>query len=174
MAQWLSYPTFTGPFTGQEQLLAASSTSPGAGMIRIPWYAVGQLTGTQFLQITGGTLRGPLYLSEDPVVPTEAATKNYVDVSIAAIPGTAIVSQTITTVTANTITVPAGTNYVICNDSVNAVNTLTVGSGTLTDGYNLWMTFPNGGTFSGVAVSAHGNLTLKVLGGGWSLLSKVG
>lgn len=86
----------------------------------------------------------------------------------------AIVSQTITAVAANTVAVPAGTNYIVVSDSINAVNTLTVGSGTLPDGVDVWMTFPYGGTFAGVPVSAHGNLTLKTLGGGWSILSKFG
>jgi hypothetical protein len=36
------------------------------------------------------------------------------------------------------------------------------------------MSFPNGGNFAGVPVSAHGNLTLKTLGGGWSILAKFG
>jgi hypothetical protein len=89
-------------------------------------------------------------------------------------PGAVINSQTIATVTANSISVPAGTNYVVVQDSIHAVNTLTVGSGTIADGYDLWMNFPNGGVFSGQTLSAHGNLTLKVLGGGWSILSKFG
>lgn len=91
-------------------------------------------------------------------------------------PGTpeVINTQTITSVVSNTITVPAGTNYVIVQDSVHPVNTLTVGTGVVPDGTNLWMTFPNGGTFAGQFVSAHGNLTLKVLGGGWSILAKFG
>jgi hypothetical protein len=178
MAQWQSYPTFTGPFTGQEQLLAASSTSPGAGMIRIPWYAVATMTttvtGGPFLRLSGGTMAGPLYLFEDPVSPTEAATKAYVDAAVSGIPGSGIVSATVNSVTGNAITVAAGTNYVICNDSTHAVNTLTVGSGSLTDGYTLWLTFPNGGVFSGQIVAANGILTLKVLGGGWTMVSKVG
>lgn len=94
------------------------------------------------------------------------------------IPGTSgslvISPQTVNTVVGNAITVPAGTNYIIVNDSVNAVNSLTVGSGSLSDGYNLWMTFPNGGMFSGQTMAPHGNLTLMVLGGGWSILSKFG
>jgi hypothetical protein len=83
-------------------------------------------------------------------------------------------TATIAAVVGNAITVPAGTNYVVVQDSANAVNALTVGSGTLADGYDLWMSFPNGGVFSGVTLGAHGNLTLKVLGGGWSILSRFG
>ena len=79
MPQWLSYPTFSGPFSGQEQLLAASSTSPGAGMIRIPWSVVsGAVTGS-FLPLSGGALSGPLTLAADPTTPLQAATKEYVD-----------------------------------------------------------------------------------------------
>jgi hypothetical protein len=104
---------------------------------------------------------------------TSVATTAFVQQAVAT--GTAaIVSQTIATVTANTVSVPAGTNYIVVSDSINPVNTLTVGGGTLADGYDLWMSFPNGGNFAGVPVSAHGNLTLKTLGGGWSILAKFG
>ena len=88
--------------------------------------------------------------------------------------GAVINAVTMATVTANTVTVPAGTNHIVVQDSIHPVNTLTVGSGTLADGYDLWMSFPNGGVFSGQTLSAHGNLTLKTLGGGWSILSKFG
>jgi hypothetical protein len=88
--------------------------------------------------------------------------------------GAVINVQTIAAVTANTISVPAGTNHILVQDSINAVNTLTVGSGTLADGYDMWLHFPNGGSFAGVPVSAHGNLTLKVFAGGWSILAKFG
>jgi hypothetical protein len=88
--------------------------------------------------------------------------------------GAVINTQTIAAITANTITVPAGTNHIVVQDSINAVNTLTVGSGTLADGYDMWLHFSNGGSFAGVPVSAHGNLTLKVFAGGWSILAKFG
>jgi hypothetical protein len=88
--------------------------------------------------------------------------------------GAVINAQTIAAVTANTITVPAGTNHIVVQDSINAVNTLTVGSGTLADGYDMWLHFSNGGSFAGVPVSAHGNFTLKVFNGGWSILAKFG
>jgi hypothetical protein len=88
--------------------------------------------------------------------------------------GAVINTQTIAAVTANTITVPAGTNHILVQDSLNAVNTLTVGSGTLADGYDMWLHFPNGGNFAGVPLSAHGNLTLKVFAGNWSILAKFG
>jgi hypothetical protein len=39
------------------------------------------------LSITGGIMQGPLYLYEDPVYPTEAATKAYVDENILEPPG---------------------------------------------------------------------------------------
>jgi hypothetical protein len=103
---------------------------------------------------------------------TSVATTAFVQAAVGA--AAAIVSQTIATVTTNTVSVPAGTNYVVVQDSIHPVNTLTVGSGTLADGYDLWMSFPNGGVFSGQTLSAHGNLTLKVLGGGWSILAKFG
>ena len=35
--------------------------------------------GALALSITGGTMQGPLYLFQDPLYPTEAATKDYVD-----------------------------------------------------------------------------------------------
>jgi hypothetical protein len=38
----------------------------------------------------------------------------------------------------------------------------------------MWLHFSNGGNFAGVPVSAHGNFTLKVFNGGWSILAKFG
>lgn len=90
-------------------------------------------------------------------------------------PGTQIINtQTVTSVVSNAVTVPAGTNYIVVTDSAHPINSLTVGTGTMADGYDVWMSFPNGGTFSGQIIAPHGNLTLKLLGGGWSILAKFG
>jgi hypothetical protein len=143
--------------------------------------------GGPYLPLSGGAVTGNLTVNgaatftgavtapTPPVGDNDTSVATTAFVQAAASAATAvIVSQTIATVTANSVTVPAGTNYVVVSDSIHAVNTLTVGSGTLADGYDLWMNFPNGGVFSGQTLSAHGNLTLKTLGGGWSILSKFG
>jgi hypothetical protein len=41
--------------------------------------AIGVNGLSDFLKLSGGTLTGSLYLKGDPVAPTEAATKNYID-----------------------------------------------------------------------------------------------
>lgn len=53
-----------------------SGTPPVRATVALP---VPPTQGSWALPITGGTMTGPLYLSEDPLYPTEAATKNYVD-----------------------------------------------------------------------------------------------
>jgi hypothetical protein len=52
--------------------LAGQPPAP-QGSIAIP------ATGSYALPLAGGTMEGPLYLFEDPLYPTEAATKQYVD-----------------------------------------------------------------------------------------------
>jgi hypothetical protein len=67
----------------------------------------GAVTG--YLPLTGGTLTGPLYLSEDPVQTTEAATKHYVD-TLAGSVGAGIASKVAQNPTgAQTVTQPVGT-----------------------------------------------------------------
>jgi hypothetical protein len=164
-----AYPSFPG-VTFSTPVNGASAARGSAVMGRA-WYA----------DNTAAHFNVPVSLPTGSVAVTQApgdndtsvATTAFVQQAVAT--GTAaIVSQTITAVAANTVSVPAGTNYIVVSDSIHPVNTLTVGSGTLADGYDLWMSFPNGGVFSGQTLSAHGNLTLKVLGGGWSILAKFG
>lgn len=51
------------------------------------WVPASNLGGTgAFLELTGGTLSGPLVLPSDPTASSQAATKHYVDTSISAIP----------------------------------------------------------------------------------------
>jgi hypothetical protein len=89
-------------------------------------------------------------------------------------PGSSQIINTQTIASAAAIIVPAGTNYIIVSDNAHPITSLTVGTGTMANGYDVWMSFPNGGTFAGQTVAAHGNLTLKLLGGGWSILAKFG
>jgi len=44
-----------------------------------PSEAAGSGDGERYVNIKGGTMEGPLYLFHDPVYPTEAVTKHYVD-----------------------------------------------------------------------------------------------
>jgi hypothetical protein len=64
---------------------------------------------TGYLPLTGGTLTGPLYLSEDPVQSTEAATKHYVDSGAAGINAGLASKVALNPAAAQTITQPPGT-----------------------------------------------------------------
>ena len=89
--------------------------------------AIAQATGTQttgvtptdtgFLPLSGGTLTGPLVLSADPVTPTQASDKRYVDTNVTAL--TAGIGQKVSLVPVVTQTVsqPAGTQL-----QVNVLN----------------------------------------------------
>jgi trimeric autotransporter adhesin len=79
---------------------------------------LGGTTGTEtFVPTTGGTMTGPLVLPGDPVTPTQAADKHYVDTNITAV--LAGVGQKVSTVPVATQTVsqPAGTQL-----QVNTLN----------------------------------------------------
>jgi len=64
---------------------------------------------TGYLPLTGGTLTGPLYLSEDPVQSTEAATKHYVDTNVAGVNAGLGSKVAFNPTTSQVITQPAGT-----------------------------------------------------------------
>lgn len=77
----------------------------------------GQATGTTYVPTTGGTMTGPLVLPGDPVTPTQAADKHYVDTNVTAL--AAGVGQKVSMVPTVTQTVsqPVGTQL-----QVNALN----------------------------------------------------
>jgi hypothetical protein len=183
---------FYGDIVNTSTLIAGSAIVQGNATVSGQVFAgdglvlgdVGFPQGTLKFDGTNVTSTKPISLPDGSVAVTQAPGDNDTSVATtafvqaaasAAVSGAAVINtQTIAAITANTITVPAGTNHILVQDSINAVNTLTVGSGTLADGYDMWLHFPNGGSFAGVPVSAHGNLTLKVFAGGWSILAKFG
>ncbi len=74
-------------------------------------------TGTTYVPTTGGTMTGPLVLPGDPVTPTQAADKHYVDTNITAV--LAGVGQKVSMLpfATQTVSQPAGTQL-----QVNALN----------------------------------------------------
>jgi hypothetical protein len=68
---------------------------------------------TGYLPLSGGTLTGPLYLSEDPLQSAEAATKNYVDENLGAVGGGLTSKLNISPSTTQTVTQPAGTTLAV-------------------------------------------------------------
>lgn len=73
----------------------------------------GAVTG--YLPLSGGTLTGPLYLSEDPVQPTEAVTKHYVDTDAGALIAGLASKVSLNPTAAQTITQPVGTTLEVNN-----------------------------------------------------------
>lgn len=59
-----------------EIIVQISGAPPQQGFVPLPVTPPGAVWA---LPLVGGTMQGPLYLYEDPVYPTEAATKEYVD-----------------------------------------------------------------------------------------------
>ncbi len=84
---------------------------------KIAQVQTGGTTGTTYVPTTGGTMTGPLVLPGDPVTPTQAADKHYVDTNITAV--LAGVGQKVSTVpfATQTVSQPAGTQL-----QVNALN----------------------------------------------------
>ncbi len=68
---------------------------------------------TGYLPLTGGTLTGPLYLSEDPQQTTEAATKHYVDTSVAATQAGLGDLVSLNPAAAQAVVQPAGTSLTV-------------------------------------------------------------
>lgn len=86
---------------------------------------------TGYLPLTGGTLTGPLYLSEDPVQTTEAATKHYVDQSVGSV-GSGIASKVdMNPAGPQTVNQPAGTTL-----SVNSLQSVQYASASQTGAGN--------------------------------------
>ena len=73
-----------------------------------------------YLPLTGGTLSGPLYLSENPTQSDEAATKNYVDTSVASVSAGSVTSIVANPANGQTVTQPAGTTLSV-NDFQNVL-----------------------------------------------------
>ena len=74
-------------------------------------------TGTTYVPTTGGTMTGPLVLPGDPVTPTQAADKHYVDTNITAVLAGEAQKISMVPVVTQTVTQPAGTQL-----QVNALN----------------------------------------------------
>ncbi len=74
-------------------------------------------TGTTYVPTTGGTMTGPLVLPADPVTPTQAADKHYVDTNITAVLAGEAQKVSMVPVVTQTIAQPAGTEL-----QVNALN----------------------------------------------------
>jgi hypothetical protein len=181
----LGFPQGTLTFDGTNITSTRPISLPNGSVAvtQAPGDADTSVATTAFVQVAATAAAGAIVLpapaTTTPIVegigaPGTLTTYARADHVHPASQGAVINAQTIATVTANTVTVPAGTNHIVVQDSLNAVNTLTVGSGTLADGYDMWLHFSNGGNFAGVPVSAHGNFTLKVFNGGWSILAKFG
>ena len=74
-------------------------------------------TGTTYVPTTGGTMTGPLVLPGDPVTPTQAADKNYVDTNITAVLAGVGQKVSMVPVATQTVSQPAGTQL-----QVNTLN----------------------------------------------------
>lgn len=93
-------------------------------------YYTKQQSNALFLELTGGTMTGPLYLSENPVEPMEAVTKEYVDLAINTVDNTLNNLQTELTndynqlqseINANKIYITNTSTYL--QDEINNLNT---------------------------------------------------
>lgn len=78
---------------------------------------LGGTTGTTFVPTTGGTMTGPLVLPGDPVTPTQAADKHYVDTNITQVLAGVGQKVSMVPVVTQTVSQPAGTQL-----QVNALN----------------------------------------------------
>ncbi|HEX4173617.1 MAG TPA: hypothetical protein VHY82_14195, partial [Acetobacteraceae bacterium] len=74
-------------------------------------------TVTTYVPTTGGTMTGPLVLPGDPVTPTQAADKHYVDTNITAVLAGEGQKVSMVPVATQTVSQPAGTQL-----QVNALN----------------------------------------------------
>ena len=74
-------------------------------------------SGTTYVPTTGGTMTGPLVLPGDPVTPTQAADKHYVDTNITAVLAGVGQKVSMVPVATQTVSQPAGTQL-----QVNALN----------------------------------------------------
>ena len=72
---------------------------------------------TTYVPTTGGTMTGPLVLPGDPVTPTQAADKHYVDTNITAVLAGVGQKVSMVPVATQTVSQPAGTQL-----QVNALN----------------------------------------------------
>jgi hypothetical protein len=79
--------------------------------------AGGTQTDTTYVPTTGGTMTGPLVLPGDPVTPTQAADKHYVDTNITAVLAGVGQKVSMIPVATQTVSQPAGTQL-----QVNALN----------------------------------------------------
>lgn len=74
-------------------------------------------SGTTYVPTTGGTMTGPLVLPGDPVTPTQAADKHYVDTNITSVLAGVGQKVSLLPFATQTVTQPAGTQL-----QVNALN----------------------------------------------------
>lgn len=89
----------------------------------------GSTAPSSFVPIAGGTMTGPLILSQDPTVADGAATKEYVDTGDATNAAAAAAAQT----TANTANTAAGTAQTAANNAQTTANAaLPKSGGTMT------------------------------------------
>ncbi len=84
---------------------------------KIAQVQTGAPTGTTYVPTTGGTMTGPLVLPGDPVTPTQAADKHYVDTNITAVLAGVGQKVSMVPVATQAVSQPAGTQL-----QVNALN----------------------------------------------------
>ena len=107
--------------TIESQVLPTSVAMQTASK-RMSTQKIAQVTGgttqtTTYVPTTGGTMTGPLVLPGDPVTPTQAADKHYVDTNITAVLAGVGQKVSMVPVATQTVSQPAGTQL-----QVNALN----------------------------------------------------
>ena len=135
--------TTTGAgIAGQALLSGGTSSDPSYGTLQIggggtgATTAVGALANLGALPLAGGTMTGPMYLFEDPLTNTEAATKHYVDTSIP-------------THLSNSVTFSSTDSGAASGTSFNGSTAPTVGRNTL--GLQPFAALPLGASLDGTA-----------------------
>ncbi len=95
----------------------ASRAYVDAKIAQVSTGATGTTGTTSYVPTTGGTMTGPLILPGDPVTPTQAADKHYVDTNITQVTGGLGQKVSLLPTSTQTVAQPAGTQL-----QVNALN----------------------------------------------------